>query len=282
MKHAYLIISHSSYDILCKLICALDDSRNDIYIHIDKKANFDGTTLHSEKSRLIILSNRLDARWGDYSLVKVELMLFEGAYNNGPYGYYHLISGVDFPLKSQNFIHNFCDMNQGYEFIGFAKSSPNEIKWRSQHYFPFSRSFKSKNILIRLIRSATARFQSFFNYSRSSLVIKKGCQWCSVTNELVKYILDNEKLVYKMFNHTYCPDEMFVQTLCWNSKFKDRIYDINDEFNGCKRFIIWKDGVLKMLDDVSPDTLLNSDKLFGRKFSDNGIKIINSIYQQII
>lgn len=282
MKHAYLIITHSSYDILCKLICALDDTRNDIYIHIDKKANFDGTTLRTEKSKLVILSNRLDARWGDYSLVKVELMLFEEAHNNGPYGYYHLISGVDFPLKSQDFIHNFCDKYQGTEFIGFAKTTQNEIRWRSQHYFPFSRFFKSKNILIRFIRSSIARFQSIINYSRSSLVIKKGCQWCSITDELVKYILDNKKLIHQIFNHTYCPDEMFVQTLCWNSKFRDRIYDINDEFNGCKRFIVWNNGVLKMLDDVSPDILFSSDKLFGRKFSDKGINIINSRYKQII
>ena len=52
--------------------------------------------------------------------------------------------------------------------------------------------------------------------------------------------------------------------------------------NGCKRFIVWNNGVLKMLDDVSPDILFSSDKLFGRKFSDKGINIINSRYKQII
>ena len=37
MKHAYLIIAHHEFDILNKLIQAIDDERNDIFIHFDKK-----------------------------------------------------------------------------------------------------------------------------------------------------------------------------------------------------------------------------------------------------
>ena len=36
-KHAYLIMAHNEFDILEKLLLLLDDSRNDIYIHIDLK-----------------------------------------------------------------------------------------------------------------------------------------------------------------------------------------------------------------------------------------------------
>ena len=36
-KHAYLIIAHNNFYILKKLIALIDDERNDIYIHIDKK-----------------------------------------------------------------------------------------------------------------------------------------------------------------------------------------------------------------------------------------------------
>ena len=41
-KHAYLIMSHNDFYILEKLLRLLDDRRNDIYVHIDKKVkNFD-------------------------------------------------------------------------------------------------------------------------------------------------------------------------------------------------------------------------------------------------
>ena len=39
MKHAYLIIAHNEFEILKRLIQALDDERNDIYIHFDRKLN---------------------------------------------------------------------------------------------------------------------------------------------------------------------------------------------------------------------------------------------------
>lgn len=37
MKHAFLIIAHNEYPILEVLLSMLDDERNDIYLHIDKR-----------------------------------------------------------------------------------------------------------------------------------------------------------------------------------------------------------------------------------------------------
>jgi len=38
MKHAYMIIAHTNFEQLQTLLDLLDDERNDIYLHIDKKA----------------------------------------------------------------------------------------------------------------------------------------------------------------------------------------------------------------------------------------------------
>ena len=37
-KHAYLIMAHDHLDFLKERLLCLDDSRNDIYLHIDRKA----------------------------------------------------------------------------------------------------------------------------------------------------------------------------------------------------------------------------------------------------
>ncbi len=37
-KHAYCIMAHGNWEQLQMLINALDDVRNDIFLHIDKKA----------------------------------------------------------------------------------------------------------------------------------------------------------------------------------------------------------------------------------------------------
>lgn len=107
-KHAYLIIAHNEFEILKILLSMLDDERNDIYLHIDKKVrNIDLTEFQTKKSKLIILDKRVDVRWGDYSQIKLELLLFETAYKNSKYTYFHLLSGVDLPIQTQDYIHRF-------------------------------------------------------------------------------------------------------------------------------------------------------------------------------
>ena len=41
---------------------------------------------------------------------------------------------------------------------------------------------------------------------------------------------------------------MVIQSLCWNSRYRSEVFDPEDEFNGCRRYIPWKDGTLMELD----------------------------------
>lgn len=278
MKHAYLIIAHHEPGLLILLLSKLDDERNDIYVHIDKKASFSGVKLATQHSNLYVSENRIDGRWGDYSLVEIELLLFHSAYSNGPYAYYHLLSGVDLPIKSQDYIHDFCNKNKGQEFVGIAQNVPqSELDWRSQHWFLFARDFQSENLLKKIIRAAFARLQSLVGYRRTALEIKKGSQWCSITHDFVGYLLQNERIIRKTFRHTYCPDELFIQTLCWNSYFKKNIYDLNDEFEGCKRYIKWEKGVLQPLTIQEADDMNRSSRWFARKFTSKDMDVVQKV-----
>lgn len=278
MKHAYLILAHSSKILLQELIEALDDKRNDIYVHLDKKAKFDIGDITVKYSNLYILSERRDARWGDYSLVEVEFLLMSEASSRFSYAYYHFLSGVDFPIASQNVIHDFFNHHKGKEFIGFANHTPRaELEWRSQHYFLFSRNFNTKNLFIRVVRRIFADIQTLLGYKRYPKEIKKGCQWCSITNDFVEYLLSHEFIINKYFNHTYCPDELVIQTLCWNSSFRDRVYNLHDEFRGCLRYINWDNGIIHLMDNEDPRRMVESEFLFARKFSEEGLVNISKI-----
>ena len=119
MKHAYLILAHNEFEVLRRLVSCVDDSRNDIYIHFDKKV----TALPDIRTRnagLTVLDRRIDVRWGAPSMIEAEYALFSAAASRGPYQYYHLLSGVDLPLKSQDEIHAFFDAHNGEEFIGYT------------------------------------------------------------------------------------------------------------------------------------------------------------------
>ena len=127
MKHAFLIIAHNELRILNILLNMLDDSRNDIYLHLDKKWKLNLHDLYFPQRANLFFVRRMDVRWGDISLIKLAFKLFRMAYENGPYMYYHLLSGVDLPIKSQDYIHEFFKKNYGKEFIGFAQGEENEI-----------------------------------------------------------------------------------------------------------------------------------------------------------
>ena len=59
---------------------------------------------------------RVDVRWGNVSLIQAEMNLFELA-SLVEHAYYHLISGIDLPLHSQNYIHKYFD-GKNFEYIG--------------------------------------------------------------------------------------------------------------------------------------------------------------------
>lgn len=130
-KHAYMIIAHNEFDLLEILVRLLDDPRNDIYVHIDAKVkNFDFKTFQAltQYSRLRFTPRRISATWGDFSLVNTELLLLQTAVAGEdpaqPYAYYHLISGVDLPIKSNDDIHAFFEKNAGKEFVHFSENEP--------------------------------------------------------------------------------------------------------------------------------------------------------------
>lgn len=62
-RHAYLILAHTDFMVLKELVGVLDDYRNDIYIHFDRKV-IDPPILEAKYSKLLMLEDRVDVRWG--------------------------------------------------------------------------------------------------------------------------------------------------------------------------------------------------------------------------
>lgn len=278
MKHAYLILAHNEWGLLQTLIDCIDDPRNDIYVHVDAKVK-EIPELHSKAAGLNVLKNRVKVYWGDWSVVEAEYTLFEEAVAGGSYDYYHLLSGVDLPLKSQDYIHSFCDEHQGKEFIGYTYTTMlSEVVRKAHRYHLFPQDFKDAGLAKRALRAAFIRLQEVLGIKRNKGVIfTKGSQWVSVTGQMARLFLDSKDWARKAFHHTFCPDEMAFQTLCWNSPLKVNIY--NTEFDGksCMRAIGWRDG--QLLDWAAEDyeILASSEALFARKFNSRDPEFIDKI-----
>lgn len=65
-KHAYLIIAHNNIKILTMLLSAIDDVRNDIFVHVDKKAKgFPFAEIKDAVRRSeITFIDSIDVNWG--------------------------------------------------------------------------------------------------------------------------------------------------------------------------------------------------------------------------
>lgn len=147
------------------------------------------------------LEERMDVRWGDISVVDAEFALFDEAYRRGEYSYYHLLSGVDMPLKTQNYIHRFFEKNAGKEFVGYYQGNiSKEIDRKVCRWHLFPKSFKETEgglaVTKRVLRAGCVRLQSLLGIRRNKDInFRKGTQWLSISNELVGYLLQQQKEV---------------------------------------------------------------------------------------
>lgn len=299
-KHAYLIIAHNNWRQVSLLLSTLDDERNDIYLHIDKKCKnvpIDSLRESVKKSTLHVYK-KFKIYWGHFSQVECELYLFEKASRN-KYFRYHLISGADLPIKSQDYIHDFFEKNADYEFVHYDTDerlkNDHEIGRRTKYYHflqKYRRRFKVKviNETFTFLERVSLVIQIIFHVNRlknSKLKIRYGSNWVSITDDLVCFILKNKDLIYKMFKYTNCSDELFIQTLLYNSKYKNQLYDkkFDDSIEANKRLIDWNRGnngnpyVWKISDKELID---KSECLFARKFDINiDEEIVNYIISKI-
>ena len=285
-RHAYLIIAHSNLEQLQQLLLLLDDPRNDIYIHLDLKSKLDIkkiTPPHMKYSHCRFCE-RVDVRWGNVSLIQAEMNLFELA-SQVEHAYYHLISGIDLPLHSQDYIHRYFE-GKNFEYIGYSPKW--DMRERVYCHNLFMQYMRFPNQYIRgglqKMRQLYNKLQILVGYKmkQPDYEFKAGCEWVSVTHDFVLSLLENKDEILKMYQYAYCPDEIYKQTFAYNSEFRNRIYNVTDEFEGCLREIDWKRGRPYIWRKEDYDYLSHSNKLFARKFDENvDEEIINMLINKI-
>ncbi len=278
-KHAYCIMAHGNWSQLQLLLDMIDDRRNDIYLHIDKKVEVNYNKcggVCTRYSQLIIVKST-DVRWSDVSLSDAEVKLYNAVVESGvQYNRIHLISGADLPLVSQDEMHRFF-LDNHKEYIDIRNERQFEKRLKYYHFFV---RYRRNNPMVDFCRRILLLFQlPFVNRRRSSqLKYAYGSEWCSLTYKAVKTIIATYLKVRHEFLYTTCSDEHYKQMIL--------LSDGNLEFA--------KEGNLRYVDfssqQPSPKTLrledydkiMRSGCLFARKFDVNVDKeIVSEISKQI-
>lgn len=284
-KHAYLILAHNEFDLLERLIEFLDDERNDIYIHIDSKVkNFDFDKFNSSvKHSGVEFVPRVSVKWGDISMVKAEYSLLEASLSKGDYSYFHLLSGVDVPLKSLDEICDFFEKNNGTEFVSISERKMTQAQYDRVRTYHFAAG--RRNVFNRAVTKAESILAHILNIDRAKNIdVRRGSQWFSITADFAEYLLQCKEFVMKQFSHTFIPDEFFVQTVIINSNFKNKVYNLKPEDEGCDpiRYTDWNRGTPYTFTINDYDELIDCKRLFARKFSSvTDCEIINKLYERL-
>lgn len=278
-KHAYLIIANRNPNQLNLLLNTLDDSRNDIYLLIDKKAINKFYNIFKPMYSSLYMINPIDIYWGNYSQISAELKLFASS-QDGNYDYYHLLSGLDLPLVNQDVIHNFFDAHLNKEFITYSAAlSPKQLAMRL-HKYHFASSFRTTSKMMHYYHRLEMKLYSKLPQRRISISkIAFGSNWVSLDQDLINSLVEHQTMIHDIFHDGFLVDELFIPIFInIFPKYRNKIYyssPVNDrpnEFQGNLRYINWWDGspyTWKLKDYSKLEYARNKGHLFSRKFDEN-------------
>ena len=214
MRHAWLIIAHNEFAILQHLVSLLDDERSDFYLHFDAKVK-ELPSITVEKGRLFILNNRVDVRWGTVSQLEAELLLLETARQAGPFGHYHILSGVHLPLKPLDKLIRFYEEHPDEEIMRFWPIDEGDADFKLRRYhFPI-KDFKSpvpwRRTLCQRTWTAVIKVQKILGIRHmKDQSFRKTDQWLSLTEAACGYLVENKKEILNKYRWAFCPDEYFI------------------------------------------------------------------------
>ena len=279
MKHAYLIMAHDQFLSLQELVATLDDARNNIYVHFDKKVKT-LPNLRTQFSKLVVLDKRVNVIWGDVSQIKAEYALYKESFQEGKYAYYHLISGTHFPLKSNDDLHKWFDGCDGACVMRQVSVSESEIQKRFGQYHFFLKHLVSKkksvNKAYHFGWKMMLSIQKCLGINRDTSFIRgKASQWCSLNESAVRLLLQKEKVSLKRFRRSFCCDEFFVRSVIEDSGIP-MIYDNRI----C--YVEFRRTTPRKFTETDFDKLVSSDALFFRKLIDKNISLAKMIERHIM
>jgi hypothetical protein len=276
MKIAYLVLAHKLPEQLIRLIKTLNTVDTSFFIHVDRN------TEDETHAALVGFFRSYDnvhfikrhyCKWGDSSLVKATLSGLKYLVKSEiPYDYVILLSGQDYPIKSNDEIQAYLQKNNGFSFLQYS-TTPHNMAGRIEHWhFRIGRRhyiIPAKNMfgppLLNKIWNPIAQKIKWRRKLPGNLKPYFGSQFWCLSREFVdsclKYLAEH-KGYEKFMKLSYIPDEFFFQSVFLNSSLRPRIINTDlryKDFSDHNRHP-------KVLDKQDFNILINSNFLFARKF----------------
>lgn len=273
---AYLILVHRYPTQFKRLFNAIYHPDNFYLIHIDKKSS---SELHNEINVFLMEYDNVEilesenTLWGGYSLVNAELRAISHLLTTkGNWQFFINLSGQDFPLKSQEYMHDFLKNNIDTDFLKVLDQR--ELRSDTLHRIEnYVTEVEDKIISEPIIKRPFLHGVTPYIGNQWMILSRKFCEFITYSPEVDRF--------KEFYEHTLIADEGFFQTVIMNTSYDSII--INDD----KRAIDWIPmGTIKLRprDFTIKDELFlkKSTDLFARKFDETiDLKILDSLDRHI-
>ncbi|KAF2081181.1 beta-1,6-N-acetylglucosaminyltransferase [Flavobacterium sharifuzzamanii] len=301
MQLNFIILAHKCPEQVRRLIQKLEAPDCFFYIHVDKNVSIDPFIKEMANIQNVnFVKQREEGIWGHIGIVQATINSMKQIVSDVKAGHCILLSGQDYPLKSNSDIKTYFKNHPNSEFIdvfplpykNWSKDRIEKYKFnlsnRKEDFLQIGSVFendfftqKTLKKIYRLIKAGQYDFVCKILKRRkypSYILPYGGSQWWALTIDTVKKItefIDNNPGFVKYHTYSLLPDEMFFQSIVMYLAEK------NQEMN-LMSFLTYANWERKNCD--LPVTFTSNDfeelssqpnsKLFARKFDiaiDEGI-----------
>ena len=294
MRIVYILLAHRLPEQSVRLVRRLNTDGTTFLIHVDRTAS-SGIYQRiagplSEYANVSFLSNRYVIRKAQFGHVRAPLEAFRLIGERGlDYDYAVLLTGQDYPIKSNHEIQKALRERKGQSLIRYWSTDSPEFQNRIIYWhffigglqlaFPKADMFPRRmlnrpwNVLAKMMPFRRRFPQGFTPFYGSAY-------WC-LERESVEYIDEfarHHAGFVRFFRRVKYSSEAFFQTVLVNSPLKGRL--VNDHL----RFIDWSrpelgPAVLGMNDF---ERFMGTDRLFARKFDTTvDARVLDAIDERI-
>lgn len=287
MKIIYIISGYKLPEQFIRLVNRLGTDDCTILIHIDKKTDariYAHIQAALKRYSNIYFLDRHVCRWGDFGHVRATLKGIQKIVDlDLPGEYVILLTGQDYPIKSNSELQTFLHQSRGRSYIDFfpipaknwgIKGGLERLAYFHWHIlgrhfsWPIAREFKTAPM--NKLMPFLSNLIPFTQKVPGDLKLFCGSSYWCLSRVCVEYVhkfishnTDYEKFFMK---HVNIPDEMFFQTILLNSEFKDQLVNTTMTYVDWTRPTPPYPAILGQ-DDY--DALIKTEHFFARKFDNN-------------
>lgn len=242
MKIGYIILCHKDPELVSAIANKVTlGTSNVAIIHVDLKSDIAPFEKALELNKQVeFLKKRTSIYWGGFSSIVATMDALEKA-KTYSCDRYVLLQGCDYPLHSNEYIAEFFEKYKTTEFLkayNITKSPRafNYMKCYGFHIYDGVDRSKVclKTVVARLltaINKVGLKYRKGYYYddlSQKKYDIYWGWGHFALTHNCVEYILNvynTSNNLNKYFQHIFPADETYLQTIVYNSSFRNNVVD---------------------------------------------------------